>query len=64
VESLAKTNKDYAQIVSRFKVAFKKHPFLISWIKEDSDKAFGENSAVFSMMENKVEKMDHLIQGY
>ena len=68
VESLAKTNKeleDYAQIVSHdLKSPLRSMHSLISWIKEDNDKAFNEQTLkYFSMMENKVEKMDHLIEG-
>jgi PAS domain S-box-containing protein len=68
VKSLAKTNKeleDYAQIVSHdLKSPLRSIHSLISWIKEDSDKAFGEQTLqYFSMIENKVEKMDYLIQG-
>ncbi len=68
VDSLAKTNKeleDYAQIVSHdLKSPLRSMHSLISWIKEDNDKAFSEQTLkYFSMMENKVEKMDHLIEG-
>jgi PAS domain S-box-containing protein len=68
VASLAKTNKeleDYAQIVSHdLKSPLRSIHSLISWIKEDSDKAFSEQTlGYFSMIENKVEKMDHLIEG-
>jgi PAS domain S-box-containing protein len=68
VNNLAKTNKeleDYAQIVSHdLKSPLRSIHSLISWIKEDSDKAFGEQTLqYFSMIESKVEKMDHLIQG-
>jgi PAS domain S-box-containing protein len=68
VESLAKTNKeleDYAQIVSHdLKSPLRSIHSLISWIKEDSDKAFSDQTLkYFSMIENRVEKMDHLIQG-
>jgi PAS domain S-box-containing protein len=68
VKNLAKTNKeleDYAQIVSHdLKSPLRSIHSLISWIKEDSDKAFGEQTLqYFSMIESKVEKMDHLIQG-
>lgn len=68
VASLAKTNKeleDYAQIVSHdLKSPLRSIHSLISWIKEDSDKAFSDQTLnYFSMIENKVEKMDHLIEG-
>ena len=68
VESLAKTNKEleeYAQIVSHdLKSPLRSiHP-LLSWIREDNDEVFNEQTLqYFSMIENKVEKMDHLIQG-
>lgn len=68
VISLAKTNKeleDYAQIVSHdLKSPLRSMHSLISWIKEDNVKAFSDQTLqYFSMMENKVEKMDHLIEG-
>ncbi|MFV8380017.1 PAS domain S-box protein [Flavobacterium sp. LB3R33] len=68
VASLAKTNKeleDYAQIVSHdLKSPLRSIHSLISWIKEDSDKGFSNQTlSYFSMIENKVEKMDHLIEG-
>ncbi|MEZ7500209.1 PAS domain S-box protein [Flavobacterium sp. Arc3] len=68
VASLAKTNKeleDYAQIVSHdLKSPLRSIHSLISWIKEDNDKAFSAQTLkYFSMMENKVEKMDRLIEG-
>lgn len=68
VKSLAKTNKeleDYAQIVSHdLKSPLRSIHSLITWIKEDNDKAFGDQTLqYFSMIENKVEKMDHLIEG-
>jgi signal transduction histidine kinase len=68
VASLAKTNKeleDYAQIVSHdLKSPLRSIHSLLSWIKEDNDKAFSDQTLqYFSMIENKVEKMDHLIKG-
>ena len=68
VASLAKTNKeleDYAQVVSHdLKSPLRSIHSLISWIKEDSDKVFSDQTLkYFSMIENKVEKMDHLIEG-
>ncbi|MFE3872697.1 PAS domain S-box protein [Flavobacterium sp. ZS1P70] len=68
VESLAKTNKeleDYAQIVSHdLKSPLRSIHSLISWIKEDNDRAFSDQTLkYFSMIEHKVEKMDHLIEG-
>ena len=68
VISLAKSNKeleDYAQIVSHdLKSPLRSMHSLISWIKEDNVKAFSDQTLQYlSMMENKVEKMDHLIEG-
>lgn len=68
VNNLAKTNKeleDYAQIVSHdLKSPLRSIHSLISWIKEDSDKVLSNQSLeFFSMIEHKVEKMDHLIEG-
>jgi PAS domain S-box-containing protein len=68
VVSLAKTNKeleDYAQIVSHdLKSPLRSIHSLISWIKADNDKEFSDQTLqYFSMIENKVEKMDYLIQG-
>ena len=68
VVSLAKTNKeleDYAQIVSHdLKSPLRSIHSLISWIKVDNDKEFSDQTlSYFSMIENKVEKMDYLIQG-
>jgi signal transduction histidine kinase len=68
VASLAKTNKeleDYAQIVSHdLKSPLRSIHSLISWIKEDSDREFSAQTLkYFSMIEHKVEKMDHLIEG-
>ena len=68
VESLAKSNKeleDYAAIVSHdLKSPLRSIHSLISWIKEDNDKEFSEQTIQYlSMIEGKVEKMDHLIEG-
>jgi len=68
VESLAKSNnelEDYAAIVSHdLKSPLRSIHSLISWIKEDNDKEFNEQTnQYFSMIEGKVEKMDHLIEG-
>lgn len=68
VVSLAKTNKeleDYAQIVSHdLKSPLRSIHSLISWIKSDNDKEFSDLTlSYFSMIENKVEKMDYLIDG-
>lgn len=68
VNSLAKTNQeleDYAQIVSHdLKSPLRSIHSLISWIKEDNEKEFSEQTLQYLLMiESKVEKMDHLIQG-
>ncbi|WP_298391715.1 PAS domain S-box protein [Flavobacterium sp.] len=68
VESLAKSNKeleDYAAIVSHdLKSPLRSIHSLISWIKEDNDKELNEQTTQYlSMIEGKVEKMDHLIEG-
>ncbi|MCZ8196966.1 MAG: PAS domain S-box protein [Flavobacterium sp.] len=68
VDSLAKSNKeleDYAAIVSHdLKSPLRSIHSLISWIKEDNDKQLNEQTTQYlSMIENKVEKMDHLIEG-
>lgn len=65
---LAKTNKeleDYAQIVSHdLKSPLRSMNSLISWIKEENEGGFEEQTMkYFSLMEHKVEKMDHLIEG-
>lgn len=68
VDSLAKSNKEleeYASIVSHdLKSPLRSIHSLISWIKEDNDKEFNTQTLQYlSMLENKVEKMDHLIDG-
>ena len=68
LESLAKSNKeleDYAQVVSHdLKSPLRSIHSLLSWIKEDNDKEFNkETLSYLNMIENKVEKMDHLIEG-
>jgi PAS domain S-box-containing protein len=68
VDSLAKSNKeleDYASIVSHdLKSPLRSIHSLISWIKEDNDKEFNSQTLKYlGMVENKVEKMDHLIEG-
>ena len=68
VKSLAKSNKeleDYAAIVSHdLKSPLRSIHSLISWIKEDNDKELNEQTTQYlSMIEGKVEKMDHLIEG-
>ncbi len=66
--SLAKSNKeleDYAAIVSHdLKSPLRSIHSLITWIREDNNKEFSEQTLGYlKMMENKVEKMDHLIEG-
>lgn len=68
ISDLAKTNKeleDYAQIVSHdLKSPLRSINSLISWIKEENEKDFEEQTLkYFSLIEHKVEKMDHLIEG-
>ncbi|MEL1240888.1 PAS domain S-box protein [Flavobacterium flavipallidum] len=68
LESLAVSNKeleDYAHIVSHdLKSPLRSIHSLLSWIKEDNDKEFSPQTlSYFSMIENKVEKMDYLIEG-
>lgn len=68
VDSLAKSNKeleDYAAIVSHdLKSPLRSIHSLITWIKEDNDKEFSQQTLQYlGMIENKVEKMDHLIEG-
>ncbi|WP_445453754.1 PAS domain S-box protein [Flavobacterium sp. 25HG05S-40] len=68
VDSLAKSNKeleDYAAIVSHdLKSPLRSIHSLITWIKEDNDKEFNPQTLQYlGMIENKVEKMDHLIEG-
>ena len=68
IESLAKSNKeleDYAAIVSHdLKSPLRSIHSLISWIKEDNEKELNNQTLeYFSLIENKVEKMDHLIEG-
>jgi PAS domain S-box-containing protein len=56
---------EYAQVVSHdLKSPLRSIHSLLSWIKEDNDKEFNEQTAQYiTMIEGKVEKMDHLIQG-
>ncbi|MEC4048482.1 PAS domain-containing protein [Flavobacterium sp. SUN046] len=68
LKKLEKQNEqlnDYAQIVSHdLKSPLRSIHSLISWIKEDNDKAFNEETAeYFRLMQAKVEKMDSLIEG-
>ncbi|MBB1192629.1 hypothetical protein DNC80_02970 [Flavobacterium sp. SOK18b] len=65
---LAKTNKEleeYAQIVSHdLKSPLRSINSLISWIKEENVNNFeAQTQNYFSLIEHKVEKMDHLIEG-
>jgi light-regulated signal transduction histidine kinase (bacteriophytochrome) len=68
VDSLAKSNKEleeYAAIVSHdLKSPLRSIHSLISWIKVDNDKEFNNKTFQYlSMVQDKVEKMDHLIEG-
>ncbi|MDG2433658.1 PAS domain S-box protein [Flavobacterium sp.] len=68
LKTLEKQNEqlnDYAQIVSHdLKSPLRSIHSLITWIKEDNDKEFNEQTQQYlGMIEDKVEKMDHLIQG-
>lgn len=68
VQSLAISNKeleDYAHIVSHdLKSPLRSIHSLVSWIREDNEKELSAQTLnYFSMIENKVEKMDHLIEG-
>jgi PAS domain S-box-containing protein len=68
LQKLGKQNEqlnEYAQIVSHdLKSPLRSIHTLISWIKEDSEKEINDlTSKYLGMIEGKVEKMDHLIQG-
>ena len=68
LQKLEKQNEqlnEYAQVVSHdLKSPLRSIHSLISWIKEDNDKEFSEQTTQYlNMIEGKVEKMDHLIQG-
>lgn len=68
LKKLEKQNQqlnEYAQIVSHdLKAPLRSIHSLITWIKEDNDKEFSEETLQYlSMIESKVEKMDHLIYG-
>ena len=68
LKKLEKQNEqlnEYAQVVSHdLKSPLRSIHSLISWIKEDNDKEFNEQTKQYlNMIEGKVEKMDHLIQG-
>jgi PAS domain S-box-containing protein len=56
---------NYAQIVSHdLKSPLRSIHSLITWIKEDNGKEFSEQTMQYLVLiEKKVEKMDHLIQG-
>ncbi len=66
--SLERSNnelEDYAQIVSHdLKSPLRSINSLIAWIKEDNGGTLsGETKQYLDMIEGKIEKMDHLIQG-
>lgn len=68
LKKLEKQNQqlsEYAQIVSHdLKSPLRSIHSLITWIKEDSDKDFNDKTAnYFTLIQEKVEKMDRLIQG-
>lgn len=67
LESLEKSNReleDYAQIVSHdLKSPLRSINSLIAWIKEDNEDMSEQTSMYFGMIENKLEKMESLIQG-
>ncbi len=68
LQKLEKQNQqlnDYAQMVSHdLKSPLRSIHSLITWIKEDNQKEFSEQTLNYlKMIENKVEKMDHLIKG-
>lgn len=68
LKKLEKQNEqlnEYAQIVSHdLKSPLRSIHALITWIKEDNLKEFSTNTLQFlSMIEGKIEKMDHLIDG-
>ncbi|WP_339836638.1 PAS domain-containing protein [uncultured Flavobacterium sp.] len=56
---------EYAQIVSHdLKSPLRSIHSLITWIKEDNEKEFSDETLQYlNMIEGKVEKMDHLIHG-
>ena len=68
LNSLEKQNQslnEYAHIVSHdLKSPLRSIHSLITWIKEDNENRFDEKTAnYFSLIQKKVEKMNHLIQG-
>lgn len=65
---LEESNKelaDYAQVVSHdLKSPLRSINALIAWIREDNkDKLSDQSESYFTMIEQKLEKMDYLIQG-
>ncbi len=56
---------EYAQVVSHdLKSPLRSIHALIAWIKEDNEKEFNEQTKEYlKLIEDKVEKMDYLIQG-
>jgi PAS domain S-box-containing protein len=67
-QRLAISNKeleDYAHVVSHdLKSPLRSIHSLVSWIKEDNGKELSDQALdYFTLIENKVEKMDHLIDG-
>lgn len=68
LKKLEKQNEqlnEYAQIVSHdLKSPLRSIHSLLSWIKEDNSDEFSEETLGYlNLIEGKVEKMDHLIQG-
>lgn len=68
LNSLEKQNQslnEYAHIVSHdLKSPLRSIHSLITWIKEDNENRFDEKTSnYFSLIQKKVEKMNHLIQG-
>jgi len=68
LRSLEKSNReleDYAQIVSHdLKSPLRSINSLIAWIKEENEGNLAESTLeYFDMIDNKLEKMEHLIQG-
>jgi len=68
LRSLERSNReleDYAQIVSHdLKSPLRSINSLIAWIKEENEGNLAESSLeYFNMIDNKLEKMEHLIQG-
>lgn len=68
LRSLERSNhelEDYAQIVSHdLKSPLRSINSLIAWIKEENEgRLEGQTLLYFKMIDNKLEKMEHLIQG-